>query len=417
MPTPTRAPLLIVVMGVSGAGKTTVGRLLAVHLHCPFADADDLHAPASVEKMRRGQPLSDEDRQPWLARVAEKIDDWRRQGQAGVITCSALKRSYRDVIRGGRDDVTFVYLQGAKAAIADRLAVRSGHFMPDQLLASQFEILEEPAPNERAIWVPISGAPQEIVAAILTSLKERRMAQAPSTTIADDPQALARALADWFVETLETKSGRIVVAVAGGSTPKAFYHCLATPPYQARLPWERIHWFFGDERFVPPTSPASNYRMFAEAIEAARFIPPENLHPVPTDAASAAQAAARYAEELQAFYGSDHLDPSQPFFDVTLLGLGTDGHTASLFPGSPALDERHAWAWPSMAPDGSDRITLTYPLLESSRETVFLVAGADKRPILARVLSHDQALPAARLRPSGTVRLFADRAAFDGPPD
>jgi len=400
-------------MGVSGAGKTTTGQLLAAHLHCSFADADDLHVPASIEKMRRGLPLSDEDRQPWLARVAQTIEDWRAQGHGGVIACSALKRHYRDVIRGGRDDVTFVYLHGTKAAIADRLAVRSGHFMPGQLLASQFEILEEPTPNEHAIWVPISGAPHEAVAAVLTGLEERGMAQALSTTITDDPRALAEALADWFVEILQAKSGRIVVAVAGGSTPKAFYQCLATPPCEARLPWERIHWFFGDERFVPPTSPASNYRMFAEAIEAARFIPPENLHPVPTKEASAAQAAGRYEEELQAFYGSDRLDPSRPFFDVTLLGLGTDGHTASLFPGSPALDERQAWVRPSMAPDGSDRITLTYPLLESSRETVFLVAGADKRTILARLLGDDQALPAARLKPNGVVRLFADRAAFD----
>ncbi|MDH7796065.1 MULTISPECIES: 6-phosphogluconolactonase [unclassified Beijerinckia] len=418
MPTSSQAPAIIVVMGVSGVGKTTIGQLLAQRLHRPFEDADALHTPANIDKMRRGTPLTDDDRRAWLGLVAQKIEAWQRDGRGGVIACSALKHTYRELISRGRQDVIFVYLHGDKATIADRLAARQGHFMPEHLLASQFDALEEPTLDEDAIWVPVSGTPEEIVTALLAQLetrqKEARMAATLSTTISDDPTALARALADWFVQTLRDKSGRIAVAVAGGSTPKAFYQCLAAPPYQAQVPWSRVHWFFGDERFVPPTSASSNYRMFAEAIAAERFVPPENLHAIPTAEVSAARAAALYEEELRSFYGADRLNPDRPFFDVTLLGLGTDGHTASLFPGSTALDERQTWVLPSVAPDGSTRITLTYPLLESSAQTAFLVAGAEKQPILAQFLAGDRALPAARLSPHGLVRLFADRAAYPG---
>lgn len=418
MPASVQAPAIIVVMGVSGVGKTTIGRLLADRLHRPFKDADALHSPANIDKMRHGTPLNDDDRRAWLGLVAQQIAGWQHDGRGGVIACSALKRSYREFISGGRQHVIFVYLHGDKATIANRLAARQDHFMPEHLLASQFDALEEPTLDEAAIWVPVSGTPEEIVTALLAQLdtwqKEARTAAALSTTIADDLPALAQALADWFVEATQARTGRIAVAAAGGSTPKAFYHCLASPPYQARVPWSRLHWFFGDERFVPPTSPASNYRMFAEAIAADRFIPPENLHAVPTTEISAARAAALYENELHSFYGADRLDPNRPFFDVTLLGLGTDGHTASLFPGNTALDERRTWVLPSVAPDGSTRITLTYPLLDSSANTAFLVAGAEKRPIMARFLAGDRALPAARLSPLGTVRMFADRAAYPG---
>ena len=140
-------------------------------------------------------------------------------------------------------------------------------------------------------------------------------------------------------------------------------------------------------------------------------VPPANIHPVPTVGLSAPDAARRYQAELQAFYGADTLQPGRPLFDVVLLGLGTNGHTASLFPGTPALQERTAWA-AAVTPDGEPtRITLTYPALESCRECVFLVAGADKRDVLARVRAGDPALPASHVRPTGDLHWFTDRAA------
>ena len=164
---------IVVVMGVSGSGKTTVARLLAQALACPFLEGDDLHPPANVEKMSKGTPLTDADRLPWLSRIAGEIDAWRRRGEAGVVTCSALKRTYRDILIGARPDVTLVYLKGSRALIEDRMAGRHNHFMPVALLDSQFATLEEPAPDERAIVIDIGGPPPEIVAKIVRRLRER----------------------------------------------------------------------------------------------------------------------------------------------------------------------------------------------------------------------------------------------------
>lgn len=149
------SPPVLVIMGVSGSGKTTIGRMLATELGWEYAEGDAMHPEANVEKMASGHPLTDEDRWPWLATVAGWIKDKTAAGQPGVITCSALKRSYRDLLRG--DNVLFVYLKGSRELIARRLAERQGHFMPPELLDSQFAALEEPGPDEQAVTVDVSG--------------------------------------------------------------------------------------------------------------------------------------------------------------------------------------------------------------------------------------------------------------------
>jgi len=160
----------VVVMGVSGSGKTTVAAMLAGALHCPFLEGDALHPPANVEKMRSGTPLTDADRLPWLRKIAEGIDGWRGRGESGVVTCSALKRTYRDILIGDRRDVRLVYLKGSRDLIQHRMAARHEHFMPVALLDSQFATLEEPAPDEHAVVIDIGGTPAELVARIVRSM-------------------------------------------------------------------------------------------------------------------------------------------------------------------------------------------------------------------------------------------------------
>jgi carbohydrate kinase (thermoresistant glucokinase family) len=164
---------IVVVMGVSGSGKTTVAAMLAGALHCQFLEGDELHPPSNVAKMHGGTPLTDADRWPWLRKIASEIDGWRSRGESGVVTCSALKRTYRDILIGDRPDVTLVYLRGSRELIQQRMAARHEHFMPVALLDSQFATLEEPGPDERPIVVDIGGRPAEIVAAIVRQLEAR----------------------------------------------------------------------------------------------------------------------------------------------------------------------------------------------------------------------------------------------------
>lgn len=169
-------PVIAIVMGVSGSGKTTVAALLAAALGCQFQEGDDLHPAANVEKMHGGTPLTDADRLPWLQKIAEVIDGWRVRSESGVLTCSALKRSYRDIVIGDRKDVTLVYLKGSYDLIHRRMAARQEHFMPVALLDSQFDALEEPTPDEQAIIVSVGQPPAEIAAEIVRQLEERQSA-------------------------------------------------------------------------------------------------------------------------------------------------------------------------------------------------------------------------------------------------
>jgi 6-phosphogluconolactonase len=229
-----------------------------------------------------------------------------------------------------------------------------------------------------------------------------------------DPEALAARAADLVLSIAQAGTGRVAIALSGGSTPRRLYQLLAAPPRRDGFPWARVHWFWGDERFVPPDDPASNYRMAREAMLSHAPAPADHVHPMPTVGLSPDAAAAAYERTLAAFYGAATLAPDRPLFDLVLLGLGTNGHTASLFPGMPVLEERRHWVGTMHDPAAGTRLTLTYPALESSREVVFLVAGADKKAVLQKVLAGDPAQPAARLHPQGTLRFLADRAATEG---
>lgn len=165
--TATNAPVLVI-MGVAGCGKSTVAGLLAGRLGWDLAEGDDMHSAANIEKMAAGHPLTDEDRQPWLARVAAWIREHTTAHRPGIITCSALKRSYRDVLRG--DGVVFVYLAASRELIARRLAARHGHFMPVALMDSQFAALEPPGADENAITVDVSGSPDQTASLIMAAL-------------------------------------------------------------------------------------------------------------------------------------------------------------------------------------------------------------------------------------------------------
>jgi gluconokinase len=160
---PTRDPAVVVVMGVSGCGKSTIAAMLAQRMHWIYEDADWFHPRSNIEKMHCGEPLTDEDRWPWLYAIAAWIDATRRIGNHGVIACSALKRAYRDILVGERRDVRLVFLKGDRDLIARRLAARDGHFMPASLLDSQFKTLEEPRADEHPIVASIAPHPREIV--------------------------------------------------------------------------------------------------------------------------------------------------------------------------------------------------------------------------------------------------------------
>lgn len=226
-----------------------------------------------------------------------------------------------------------------------------------------------------------------------------------------DPLALARHVAEWMTgAALTAREAAFRISLSGGSTPKTLYGLLAADEFRHRFPWPLVSWYWGDERFVPYDHPDSNYRMAREAMLASAPVPPENIHPVPVDG-TPEDAARRYERTLREAYGAATLDPARPLFDVMLLGLGPDGHTASLLPGDPALQERKRWV--SVVSHGRPeiRITMTYPAIESSRRVAFLVAGSEKAAILREIRNGGSQAPAARVRPCGELFWFVDRAA------
>ncbi|HUI14041.1 MAG TPA: 6-phosphogluconolactonase [Xanthobacteraceae bacterium] len=234
----------------------------------------------------------------------------------------------------------------------------------------------------------------------------------PQLIIVDDAPALAEAAAGRLVEQVSGKD-RAAVALTGGSSPQGLYRLLAEEPWRSKVPWDRVHWFVGDDRFVPENDALSNMgtarRVFLDRVGAPR----QNIHPMPTDTNYPEGAARLYEDELKAFYGAERLDPTKPLFDLVLMGLGDDGHTASLFPNSPALDESQRWVL-AIAKAGMEpfvpRVTLTFPALASTREMLFLVDSAPKRGILTRVLSGDD-LPARRAHADGKLEWLVVRAA------
>jgi len=228
-----------------------------------------------------------------------------------------------------------------------------------------------------------------------------------------DADAIAQTAAQRLLTRIEAATDRAAICLTGGSSPERLYRLLADQPWRERVPWDRVHWFIGDDRFVLESDPLSNMgtarRLFLDHVPAPR----RNIHPIPTDTNYPEAAARLYEDELRAFYGADRLDPARPLFDLVLMGLGPDGHTASLFPHSPALDEKQRWAL-GIAKAGFEpyvpRVTLTFPALGSTREMLFEVDGAEKRDILRRVLAGED-LPAARARADGELVWLIDRAA------
>jgi 6-phosphogluconolactonase len=228
-----------------------------------------------------------------------------------------------------------------------------------------------------------------------------------------DAAALAGTAAEQLLARIAENSGRIAICLTGGSSPKQLYELLATDAYRAKIPWDRVHWFIGDERFVP-VSDARNNMAMARGIFLDRFAPASHIHPIPTDTADTDEAAARYEHELKSFYGADRLDSARPLFDLVLMGAGPDGHTASLFPGYPAIEETTRWV--VGVPKANvepfvPRVSLTLPALASCREMLFEAAGAGKRAILTRVFSGGN-LPASRARSNGETVWLVDKAAL-----
>ncbi|MGE0665762.1 MAG: 6-phosphogluconolactonase [Sphingomonadales bacterium] len=229
----------------------------------------------------------------------------------------------------------------------------------------------------------------------------------PSLEVLADPAALAERVAAWLVNCAGARQGDLSLALCGGATPLPLYRRLAEPPWRDRMPWERVHFFWGDERLVPIEHAQSNQRMVRDVIIPHVPIPTQNLHPM-LMGGSADTVARRYETELRMFAAQR---PDEPLFDVLLLGLGEDGHTASLFPGHPALAETRAWVAPVIGVTPEARVTLTYPALDNSRDIAFLVTGLKKRAILHRLLRGDAALPAAAITPKRSITIFADHAA------
>jgi 6-phosphogluconolactonase len=235
----------------------------------------------------------------------------------------------------------------------------------------------------------------------------------PEVIVVADADALARVAAERILARLRRTSDRLAVCLAGGSTPECLYELLAGEPYRDAVPWNHVHWFWGDDRFVPHDDPRSNSGMARRLLLDRVPAPSGNIYPIPTSAGNVEEAARRYETELRRFYGAEQVLPGHPLFDIVLLGLGPDGHTASLFPGHAELEEKVHWVVgvPQAGLEPSvPRVTLTLPTLASTREMLFLVSGPSKRQILTRVLAGAD-LPAARAYSDGELVWLVDRDA------
>lgn len=243
------------------------------------------------------------------------------------------------------------------------------------------------------------------------------MAVHPQVVVTASPQDVSSEAAARFQRLAADSiaaAGRFSVALSGGSTPRALYRLLAAPPFSEAIDWPRVHLFWGDERFVPAEHPDSNYGLAREAFISRVPIPAVNVHPIPTESGDPEAAAARYEEALRQFFPAP--EGEMPHFDLVLLGLGADGHTASLFPGSPALDEHDRLVVATYVPKLSAwRLTLTPPLLRGARHVLFLVAGLDKASALREVLEgpyDPYRLPAQLVQPDeGDLTWLVDEAA------
>lgn len=240
------------------------------------------------------------------------------------------------------------------------------------------------------------------------------MSGRPTVRIAKKPFESARTAADMFVAAAKEcvqEKGKFFAALSGGSTPRAMHRLLAEEPYCLAVPWKDIHLFWVDDRCVPHTNPASNYGAAQEDFLDRIPVPPDQIHPMPTHILPE-EGAIQYEAELKRFLPLDQ--DGLPLFDLIVLGIGQDGHTASLFPGQAALDEREKWV---VAVKGGDpdvhRLTLTFPVLNQARQIVFLASGKEKASILKAVLEdRTTRLPAQRIQPvSGNLIWLLDEAA------
>jgi len=246
--------------------------------------------------------------------------------------------------------------------------------------------------------------------------------------ICRDPGEVSLRAAELFAQLAGeavAATGRFAAALSGGSTPRALYALLAGDPFRTRIPWSKVHLFWGDERCVPPEHPESNYRMVRESLLNQVPIPEENVHRMPAEQEDPNRAAAEYEQTLKEFFGltrAPHPAPLWPRFDLILLGMGEDGHTASLFPGTAALEETRRLVTATYIPtpdhrplQTGHRLTLTVPVINNAAQIVFLICGGSKAPVLKEVLEGDyqpERLPSQLIRPrTGRLLFIVDRAA------
>ena len=395
--------MIIVVMGVAGAGKTTVGTMLAEALGCDYLDADALHSPQNIAMMSRGEPLTDAHRLPWLAAVHARMREAYTRGRSLVVGCSALRRSYRETLADGLD-VVWVYLRGARELIRERLRQRTGHFVDERILESQLATLEEPSD---AIVVDTDLSPDAILKQVLVRVSGKRERHVFGR---EELGARAAAAAAATIRDVVATTGGCSIVLSGGNTPRGMHRALATK-HRDEVPWSHVHIFWSDERYVPAADPRSNYGMARETLLEHVPCPASNIHPMPTSFDDPADAARAYEATLTEYFRN-----APPSFDLAILGIGPDGHTASLFPESSALKERERWVLDVHADaDPPMRLTLTLPVLLACARNWFLVEGANKAEAVRDVLStaaDETLLPAAAvMRARGSVAWWLDRDA------